>query len=106
MKAIKNGTVDVWKDENGNTWNASKYTREQALEHSESLKGCTNCHNCMNCEGCTGCVDCFACINCTNCTSCGYSENCVDCQACAESTNCSNCLFVKGGYELASHSGL
>lgn len=81
---IENG---YWVDENGNRWDASRFTEEQAQQASDSLNCCTNCTNCTWCSNCTNCTCCTNCFYCTCCTNCSYCRNYVDCIDCKTQPN-------------------
>lgn len=67
----------VYMDENGNTWDKSVYSIEDATMSSNYLvrNNCHMCEDCELCEDCSYCVKCTLCNNCVNCTSC---NNCID----------------------------
>jgi hypothetical protein len=70
---------DSWFDENDNQFSFDRYTYEQAVKASRSLKNCELCYDCENCENCVECAECKNCVNCVNCT---YCENCINCENC------------------------
>ncbi len=53
-----------WVDENNNSWNASKYTKEKAEAISRGMQECRNCRNCQDCQDCRNCWNCRDCWNC------------------------------------------
>ena len=63
MKKLNN----YWTDANNNKWNASIYSKDQALKQSASLV------NCSDCSRCSGCSDCSRCSGCYDCSD--YKEN-------------------------------
>lgn len=67
-----------WIDENNNKWSVEKFSEEEAIKASKSLKYCTDCVNCEYCKYCTDCKECFNCNYCTDC------KDCIDCNYCTE----------------------
>lgn len=79
---------DYWMDENNNTWDKNRYTKEEATMWSKTIIDCYDCHNCNDCNNCNYCFDCHNCNNCGYCSGC---SNCFDCNYCRDCCNCSNC---------------
>ena len=91
-----------WYDENRNSWDQEKYSKEEACAASRSLTNCYDCHDCHNCHNCYNlhecrycfschsCHDCFRCHDCHHCYSC---HNCHDCHRCHDCHNCYDCDY-------------
>lgn len=89
---------NYWIDENNNTWNKNRYTKEKATVYSKTLVNCYNCrdcHDCSFCRDCNGCDNCSYCYDycydCYDCSSCNFCHNCSNCSYCSNCSNCSNC---------------
>lgn len=80
-------------DENGNKWDAIKFTEEEAVENSNSL---INCRKCVNCKNLIGCYDCINCMNCKDCHDC---RNCVICVSCSRCSCCKKCNHCRSCYK-------
>ena len=63
-----------WIDENNNSWDANKYTQDQAEKNSKSL---INCSGCSDCSDCTGCMSCSRCSDCSDCSGCSGCSHCT-----------------------------
>lgn len=65
-----------------NKWNAKKYSKENAENHSKTMVMCKNCidsffcFECTNCTNCFNCILCHECDNCSMCRVCGHLEDC------------------------------
>ena len=87
MKKVKG----YWVDKNRNKWDATFYTKDQALGYSISLYKCKDCINCTDCTNCEYCIDCVACHNCLGCSRCMYCKNCNFCTKCRGVSDCNGC---------------
>lgn len=87
MKKVKG----YWVDKNGNKWDATLYTKDQALGYSISLYNCKDCINCTDCTKCEHCIDCVACHNCLGCFRCMSCKNCNFCEHCRGVSDCNGC---------------
>lgn len=47
-----------WVDENENSWDCEKHTKQEAERLSKTLVDCYNCYNCRNCNNCRNCACC------------------------------------------------
>ena len=63
-----------WVDEDGNRWEDSHTSKEQAFRWSKTMINCTNC---KDCTGCINCKDCIGCDNCKDCTGYNYFKDCI-----------------------------
>lgn len=79
--------TNYWTDENGNRWDCSLFTREEAEKFSKTL---------INCKFCTNCISCTDCQSCEGCGSCGGCRDCVDCEYCTDCSGCCGCLHRTG----------
>ena len=70
MKQFIVAADGYWVDAANNKWSTQVYTKQEALEASESLNNCKGCINCSDCINCVDCIDCHTCVNCTKCDSC------------------------------------
>lgn len=92
-------TETVWYDDNGNCWDKTRFTAEEAIEASvsSSMYHCLNCINCIECRNCVDCRDCVDCDdcwhtkNCSNCNNCDHITDCITCENCFD---CQECAFV------------
>lgn len=75
--------TNYYTDENGNRWDCSLFTQEEAENLSEGL---------INCKFCTNCASCSECCYCDGCNDCSSCEYCVDCDGCFNCTACENCM--------------
>ena len=98
---------NYWQDCLGNRWFIDGNTKEQAIEKSNSLVGCSECIDCNNLENCTSCKYCHDCYNCDccdgcenshdllGCSSCYSCDHCEDCGICHNCSHCEGCFAVK-----------
>lgn len=79
-------TKNGWHiDQNGNRWDADKFTAEQAESYSFHMNNCGNCINCHDCLNCYNCVKCSYCRGCYSCIDCMHCKECLFCIYCANS---------------------
>ena len=62
--------ANAWIDENMNSWDKERFTREDAEYESSYMDSCYHCHNCRRC---TRCVGCSYLSNSANCADCYHS---------------------------------
>lgn len=87
----KNNILDkkyVYVDNAGNKWEASSFSKEEAIKASLTLD---NCHNCINCRDCKNSIDCENCKGCVNCVGMVHCEDCKDSLFCSNSKKLTNC---------------
>lgn len=77
--------------ETNNRWDASKFSKEEALRHDGDLVGCKNCTDCISCSDCSSCTDCKICYTCVNCQDC---TSCWNCDSCSSCDGCEVCWFI------------
>lgn len=86
----------LWVDENLNTWDTDRYSREAADQSAKTLKDCYECSNCHDCVSCYRCSRCYKCSNCNNCIECSNSDHLDACLEVNDSVHCDNCRRASG----------
>ncbi len=99
-----NSSEGYWIDGNGNMWSKMRYSKEDALKMSRTLKDCRGCINCSYCDDCKQCEDCHYCHGCEGSTLCKFCEGCVQCSRCSYCNccrYCHNCIRCANCYYCA-----
>lgn len=101
---------EQWFDDNGNSWNAARWTETEAVKFSAGLVDCFACRECVGCVQCTGCIECERCTRCSDCIRCisciDCSEGCAACHDCIECRKCTSCYECVGAKALLRDYGI
>lgn len=76
-----------WMDERRNKWSTKLYTKDKAI----------NCSNTL--------INCYDCINCNNCINCYFVVGSSNCKNMANSWGCNNCQDLVNVYFKTNYKG-